>query len=155
MLRREKLNYAENNLPPLELPLEQFDLALYFENDYSPIFTVFDDNGELTETSPIRFGEYEYSAVRDIFRDYGLKGAEFENSSGGVTRSIVLTYTTQPTDRFVVHGFFTEVFDASQTISTGLYTNNLLTSIGYIRNSDIQDYIGKWIYFTFMEDGGG
>ena len=40
MFKKEKLNQAEEGLPPLDFPLDQFDLALYFKDVNTPIYTI-------------------------------------------------------------------------------------------------------------------
>lgn len=153
MFKKEKLDQAKEGLPPLDFPSDQFDLALYFKDANTPIKTIFDDTNTPTEASPIRFGNYEYSGVEYVFRDYGLTQAEFV-ADGEYTKDVKLTFKTTPENQ-TAHGFFTECFDSSQTITNGLYTENTMQYIGVIHNDNVSQYIGKWIYFTFMEDGGG
>lgn len=153
MFKKEKLDQAEVGLPPLDFPLDQFDLALYFKDANTPIKTIVDVTNTPTKASPIRFGNYEYGGVDYVFRDYGLTQAEFV-ANGEYLTDIKFTYSTQH-DNVTSHGFFTTWFDSVQTIDVGLYTDNTLTEIASIHNDDLHQYIGKWIYLTFMVDGGG
>ena len=48
MFKKEKLDQADEGLPPLDFPLDQFDLALFFKSDLSKITVELDDSGFVT-----------------------------------------------------------------------------------------------------------
>lgn len=162
MFKKEKLDQAEEGLPPLDFPLDQFDLALYFKDVNTPIYTITEQEVvppslpttpdlKPTKASPIQFGTREYGVKFNVIE---LKSAKLDFDGTHITE-IQLSYDSPfPT---TTHGYFTTCITASGEEWDTWYTDSELTRIhtNYFVESEIPKLTNQWLYINFDEDGGG
>lgn len=155
MFKKEKLDQADEGLPPLDFPLDQFDLALFFKSDLSKITVELDDSGNPTSTSPIQYGTYNYVITNIPVTEAELVRHIFENTDKiHEFRNIVLTSENNG-EEVTPHGFFTTCFNKSMLITDTLYTDSFLGTIELFQPEEINACLGQWMYLTFTVDGGG
>lgn len=171
MFKKEKLNQAEEGLPPLDFPLDQFDLALYFKDVNTPIYTIIEQevdpttptptptpptpptppSHQPTKASPIQFGTREYGVKFDVIE---LKSAKLDFDGTHIT-GIQLGYDSPfPTTD---ESYFTTCITASGEEWDTWYTDSELTRIdtNYFDESEIPKLTNQWLYINFDVDGGG